>query len=69
MRSSFKRIGDFVQQTKRRNVSLIFTNLQGVSIYKQFMPSVANVNGTDLSTYKVVAKEQFAFNPMHVGRD
>ena len=48
---------------------MIFTNLQGVSIYKQFMPSVANVNGTDLSTYKVVAKEQFAFNPMHVGRD
>jgi type I restriction enzyme S subunit len=44
-------------------------NLQGVSINKLFMPSVANVNGTDLSTYKVVSKEQFAFNPMHVGRD
>lgn len=33
------------------------------------MPSVANVNGTDLSTYRVVKKNQFAFNPMHVGRD
>ena len=33
------------------------------------MPSVANINGTDLSKYKVVRKGQFAFNPMHVGRD
>ena len=69
MRSNFKRIGDYVQQANARNDGLIVTNLQGVSINKQFMPSVANVNGTDLSTYKVVAKEQFAFNPMHVGRD
>jgi type I restriction enzyme S subunit len=69
MRSSFKRIGDYVQQTNARNIDLIVTNLQGVSINKQFMPSVANVNGTDLSIYKVVAKGQFAFNPMHVGRD
>ena len=33
------------------------------------MPSVANVIGTDLATYKVVGKNQFAYNPMHVGRD
>lgn len=33
------------------------------------MPSVANVTGTDLSKYKVVEKNQFAYNPMHVGRD
>ena len=33
------------------------------------MPSVANINGTDLSKYRVVKKNQFAFNPMHVGRD
>src|SRR5690606_10502113 len=38
-------------------------------INKEFMPSVANINGTDLSKYKVVQKGQFAFNPMHVGRD
>lgn len=69
MRSSFKRIGDYVQQVNARNSGLSVTNLQGVSINKYFMPSVANVNGTDLSTYKVVCKDQFAFNPMHVGRD
>ena len=33
------------------------------------MPSVANTTGTDLSKYKVVSKGQFAYNPMHVGRD
>ena len=33
------------------------------------MPSVANIIGTDLSNYKVVSKNQFACNLMHVGRD
>lgn len=69
MRSSFKHIGSYVQQVNARNSGVTVTNLQGVSINKKFMPSVANINGTDLSTYKVVSKEQFAFNPMHVGRD
>lgn len=69
MRSSFKRIGDYVRQVNVRNIGLSVENLQGVSINKYFMPSVANINGTDLSNYKVVCKSQFAFNPMHVGRD
>ena len=41
----------------------------GINIGKYFMPSVANVIGTDLSNYKVVTKNQFACNLMHVGRD
>ena len=36
---------------------------------KEFMPSVANIIGTDLTKYNVVRKNRFAFNPMHVGRD
>jgi type I restriction enzyme S subunit len=43
--------------------------LLGINIDKFFMPSVANVVGTDLSVYKVVSKNQFACNRMHVGRD
>ncbi|RJP91587.1 MAG: restriction endonuclease subunit S [Desulfobacteraceae bacterium] len=69
MRSNFKPIGNYVQQANARNLGLSVTNLQGVSINKFFMPSVANINGTDLTKYKVVTKEQFAYNPMHVGRD
>lgn len=33
------------------------------------MPSVANIVGTDMSVYKIVKKNQFACNRMHVGRD
>lgn len=69
MRSSYKKIGSFVKQVNVRNKDLSVTNLQGININKFFMPSVANTNGTDLSKYKVVAQKQFAFNPMHVGRD
>ena len=43
--------------------------LLGVNKDKEFMPSVANTIGTDLSTYKVVKKGQFATNLMHVDRD
>ena len=45
------------------------TKPMGINIDKHFMPSVANVIGTDLSTYKLVSRMQFACNLMHVGRD
>ncbi|MFW1761615.1 restriction endonuclease subunit S [Acinetobacter calcoaceticus] len=69
MKSNYKKIGAFVRQVSSRNTDLSVTNLKGININKEFMPSVANINGTDLSKYKVVNKGQFAFNPMHVGRD
>jgi type I restriction enzyme S subunit len=71
MKSNYKKLGDFIQQVKKRNNDNILTvdNLRGINISKEFMPSVANVTGTDLSVYKVVEKNQFAYNPMHVGRD
>ncbi len=69
MKSNYKKIGAFVRQVSSRNTDLSVTNLKGININKEFMPSVANINGTDLSKYKVVKKGQFAFNPMHVGRD
>lgn len=43
--------------------------LLGVNKGKNFMPSVANTIGTDLSNYKIVKKGQFATNLMHVDRD
>lgn len=65
----YKRIGDYVTQVKLKNTDGAISSLKGININKHFMPSVANINGTDLSTYRVVKKNQFAFNPMHVGRD
>ncbi|WP_261844254.1 hypothetical protein [Aliamphritea ceti] len=69
MRSHYKRIGDYVTQIKQKNTDGLVSDLKGININKYFMPSVANTNGTDLKKYRVVAKKQFAFNPMHVGRD
>ena len=69
MRSHYKPIGDYVTQIKLKNTENSITDLKGINISKHFMPSVANINGTDLSKYRIVQKNQFAFNPMHVGRD
>ncbi len=69
MKSNYKRIGDYIQELKVRNTEEKAEQLLGINIYKFFMPSVANVVGTDLSVYKLVRKNQFACNRMHVGRD
>jgi type I restriction enzyme S subunit len=66
---SFKRIGDYIKIVSNRNKDLTTTKLMGVNIYKNFMPSVANASGLDLSKYKLIKKGQFATNLMHVNRD
>ncbi len=69
MRSNYKKLGDFIRQVKEKNKDNLYSELLGINIDKFFMPSVANVIGVDLTTYKVVRKGQFACNRMHVGRD
>jgi len=69
MRKDYKRIGGYIRSLKVKNTDLKAKELLGINIDKFFMPSVANVVGTDLSKYKVVEKNQFACNRMHVGRD
>ena len=69
MRNGYVKLGDYIRQVDNRNKSLITSNLLGINIDKQFMPSVANIIGTDLSCYKLLSQYDFAFNPMHVGRD
>lgn len=66
---NYKRIGDYIRLVSNRNSDLAITNLLGVNIYKNFMPSVANTSGVDLSKYKIIRKGQFATNIMHVNRD
>jgi|TARA_B110000091_G_scaffold212939_1_gene260888 type I restriction enzyme S subunit len=66
----FKRLGDYIQVVDgNKNSNLTVTNLLGINITNNFMPSVANRNGLDLSKYKIIKKRQFATNIMHVGRD
>ena len=66
---SYKRIGDYIRLVNNRNTNLVTNNLLGVNIFKNFMPSVANTSGIDLSKYKLIQKNQFACNLMHVNRD
>src|SRR5574344_2644616 len=63
-RTNLKRLGDYIREVDVRNRDLKVTNLQGVSIQKKFMPSIANTIGTDMSTYKVVLKNRFAYGPV-----
>ena len=63
---SYKRLGDYIQLVDNKNKDLAITNLLGINIFKNYMPSVANQTGLDLSKYKVVSKGQFATNLMHV---
>ena len=64
MRSNYKKLGEYIRPVDERNRDLAITNLQGVSITKEFVPSIANIIGTDLSTYKIVRKGQFAYGPV-----
>ncbi len=64
MRSNYKKLGGYIRTVDVRNSDLAITNLQGVSISKEFVPSIANIIGTDLSTYKIVRTGQFAYGPV-----
>lgn len=64
MRLNYKKLGGFIRPVDERNSDLAITNLQGVSITKEFVPSIANIIGTDLSTYKIVRTGQFAYGPV-----
>ena len=66
---SYKRLGNYIQLVDNRNKDLQVTNLLGINITKNFMPSVANVSGSDMSKYKIIQKGQFAYSAMQVGRD
>ena len=65
----YQRLGNYIREVNVRNRELKVTNLVGLTIDKAFIPSVANVIGTDLSNYKVIRKEQFACSLMQVSRD
>ena len=69
MKSNYEPLGKHIRLVDYRNYEEVTSTVLGISIGKEFMPSVANVIGTDLSRYKLISKGLFACNPMHVGRD
>ena len=64
MRENYKALSEYIRLVDERNRDLSVTKLLGVSINKQFIPSIANIVGTDLSSYKIVRTGQFAYGPV-----
>ena len=63
-KNSLYRLGDYIREVDMRNRDLEVMKLLGVSISKEFMPSIANTIGTDMSSYKIVEPRQFAYGPV-----
>lgn len=60
-------LSKIINEIDVRNFNMEVSEVDGVNKDKRFMPAVAS--GEDLSKYKIVKKNQFACNLMHVGRD
>jgi len=62
-------VGELLEEIDVRNRNGAISNVQGININKEFMLSVANLGETDLTKYKVIKKNQFAYSAMQTGRD
>ena len=69
MKYKIEKIGNLIDEISVKNQNLAYKNLIGLNIQKEFIPSIANQNDLDLSKYKIISKNTFATNLMHVGRD
>ncbi len=69
MKEGYRKLGDLIQLVDERNQDLAVTDLVGLSISKEFIPSVANTIGSDMGQYKIIRKNQFACSLMQVRRD
>ena len=63
-KSNFKLLGNYIKPVVGRNVDLGELPLVGLSISKKFIPSIANTIGTDMSAYRIIEKNQFAYGPV-----
>ena len=61
---SYKKLEQYIQPVNIRNKDLKVERLLGVSIRKVLMPSIANTVGTNMKTYKIIKKHQFAYGPV-----
>ncbi len=61
MTAEYHRLGDYIREVNVRNRELKVTELLGLSVEKNFFPSIANTIGTDMSNYKIVQKRQFVY--------
>lgn len=62
--SRWVRLGDYIKQIDRWNTDLKYglDDIRGVSNTKEMMPTKANMEGRDLSTFQVLMPGEFIFN-------
>ena len=58
---NYKPLGNYIQSVDERNSELLDLPLMGLSVSKVFFPTIANLVGTDMKTYKVVYRNQFTY--------
>ena len=63
------RIGDYIEWCDERNTAGRNYPVIGINRDKTFMPTVANLDGVDITKYKIVSKGMFVFSGMQTGRD
>ena len=61
MRKNYKPLGKYIQLVDERNTALEDLPLMGLSVSKVFFPTIANLVGTDMKTYKIVYRNQFTY--------
>jgi very-short-patch-repair endonuclease/restriction endonuclease S subunit len=63
-KTDYKLLGNYIQPVVGRNNDLGDLPLVGLSIQKKFIPSIANTIGTDMTTYRIIKRNQFAYGPV-----
>jgi len=69
LQTKMVRLGDYIEEVLLRLGSNNNIAISGINLEKGFISTVANMNGIDTSKYKLVPKDCFACNLMHIGRD
>ncbi len=59
-------IGDYIEEISKRNSDLKINNVRGVENTHSFIKTRANTNNLNFSNYKIVEKNQFAYNPARI---
>ena len=61
-----EKIGQYIFEENNRNYKLQTVNVKGVNSSSTFDETRADTNGLDFSNYKIVKKNQFAYNPSRI---
>lgn len=66
---NFLPISDLITVVDKKNIDGCDYPVIGINREKEFMPTVATLDGIDIRKYKIVRKGYFVFSGMQTGRD